>query len=76
MAITTLSAKQLRKAATLADKIETLNKQLADILSPSVPTSRGRPKRKRKMSAAARAKIAAAQRKRWAKQKKAAKKKA
>jgi hypothetical protein len=38
-----------------------------------IPTVRG-PRKKRTLSAEARAKIAAAQRKRWAKQKKAAKK--
>jgi hypothetical protein len=76
MAITTLnglSAQQLRKAATVAEKIEALNKQLANIVSPNATTPKSRPKRKGKMSAAGRARIAAAQRKRWAKQKKAAK---
>jgi hypothetical protein len=76
MAITTLnglSAQQLRKAATLAEKMEALNKQLANIVIPSATTPKGRPKRKGQMSAAGRARIAAAQRKRWAKQKKVTK---
>jgi len=74
-----LSAQQLRNAAALRDKIDSLNKQLASILgetsTPATAPRRGR-KGKRKMSAEARAKIAAAQKRRWAKQKKAAKKSA
>ena len=72
-----LSAQQLRKAAALREKIDALNVQLSSILgersAPATPPRRGR-KGKRKMSAEAREKIAAAQRRRWAKQKKAAKK--
>ena len=74
--LTGLSAQQLRKAASLREKIDSLTKQLANLLgastAPTAPAKPGR-KPKRKMSAAARAKIAAAQKRRWAKQKKAAK---
>jgi hypothetical protein len=71
-----LSATQLRKAATLREKIDDLEKQLVSILgAEAAPTTAAKPGRKPKsrMSAAARAKISAAQKKRWAKQKKAAK---
>jgi hypothetical protein len=66
-----LSASQLRRAAALQEKIETLQQELAQILGDSSsPATAGKPaKKKRTMSAAARKKIAAAQRARWAKQK-------
>ena len=73
MSIENLSAKQLRQAATLKDKIESLQSELSKLLggtevgnghSPIMTDGR---KKKRKMSAAAKAKIAAAQRARWAK---------
>jgi hypothetical protein len=63
-----LTAQQLRKAADLKEKIVGLQQQLEAILGGSGPAdvTVEKPKR-RKMSAAARAKIAAAQRARWAK---------
>lgn len=68
-----LSSSQLRRAAVLQEKIETMQQELAELLaSPSTesPSAAGKPgKKKRVMSAAARKKIADAQRKRWAKQK-------
>lgn len=70
-----LSATQLHRAAKLQEKIEVLQKDLAALLgaSPSSTASADKPaKKKRTMSAAARKKIAAAQRARWAKQKAAA----
>ena len=77
--LVSLSAQQLRKAASLREKIDGLTKQLSNVLGvTSAPAGVAKPvlKQKRKMSSAARAKIAAAQRKRWAKQKRAAKKSA
>lgn len=67
-----LTANQLRQAAGLKDKIQALNQKLARIGgggSGAKPLGRppGKKNGRRKMSAAARAKIGAAQRKRWAK---------
>ncbi|MGD0351334.1 MAG: hypothetical protein ABSB84_13635 [Verrucomicrobiota bacterium] len=64
--MTHLSANQLRRAADLKHKIESLQKQLTRLLGGTGGTAA--PHKRRKMSAAARAKIAAAQRARWAKQ--------
>ena len=79
-----LSSSQLRRAANLQEKIEGLQDELAQLLSGSSAkasksakssaaseSSAGEKpaKKKRVMSAAARKKIADAQRKRWAKQK-------
>jgi hypothetical protein len=65
-----ISSSQLRRAADIQDKIESLQGELNTLLGngsqnsgDSKPTTRKR----RKMSAAARAKIAAAARARWAK---------
>jgi hypothetical protein len=74
-----ISASDLRRAATIKDKIESLQSEVEKILgvdgvgnglraSPAT-IKRGR----RKMSASAKAKIAAAQRARWAKWKAAKK---
>ncbi|HEY3763304.1 MAG TPA: hypothetical protein VGN23_16275 [Verrucomicrobiae bacterium] len=72
--ITNLSAKQLRQAAKLKDKISELQSDLDRILGGSGSSPVGRPRRKRKpMSAAAKAKIAAAARARWKKAKAAGK---
>jgi ATP-dependent DNA ligase len=61
---------QLRKAADLQEKIQSLQKELGQLLggevsTPAQPTEA--PKKKGKMSAAARAKMRAAQIARWAK---------
>lgn len=68
--MTELTSKQLRHAADIQDKIESLQRELQQILggksSGNGGTATGAPK-KRTMSAAARAKIAAAQKARWAK---------
>lgn len=73
--VTSLTSAQLRKAATLQDKIEDLQKELAALLgAPAAAASGAAPARKRrKMSAAARKRIADAQRARWAKFRAAAK---
>ena len=80
----TLSSSQLRRAANLQEKIEVLQDELAQLLGGSASKSSKSSKsysssefsvgekpakKKRVMSAAARKKIADAQRKRWAKQK-------
>lgn len=67
ISLSSLSTAQLRRAADLKDKIEALNQELASILGGSVSVSAKAPKRKGGMSAAGRARVAAAQRARWAK---------
>ena len=64
-----ISASQLRHAADIKDKIESLQGELNTLLgNASASSADSKPTgRKRKMSAAARAKIAAAARARWAK---------
>src|SRR4051794_21452531 len=64
-----LSAGQLRRAVTIKERIETLERDLDQLLNvqSEAPASSG--PRRRTMSAAAKARIAAAQRARWAKQK-------
>ena len=63
--MTNLSASQLRRAANIKDKLTSLQKELTRLLgSTDVAVA---PRKRRKMSAAGRAKIAAAQKARWAK---------
>jgi hypothetical protein len=62
-----LTSSQLKRAADVKDRISALEKELTSILGSSSTPSPAAPKGKFKMSAAARAKIAAAQRARWAK---------
>jgi len=68
-AITSLTPAQLRTAANLKEKIVALQKQLDTLLGATVKSvAVAKPtKKKRTMSASARAKIAAAQKARWAK---------
>src|ERR1017187_7706050 len=68
--ITSLSPKALRTAADLQEKIQSLQEELGQILdggasTPAEPTET--PKKKWKFSAAARAKMRASQKARWAK---------
>jgi hypothetical protein len=68
--IITLSPTALRKAADLQEKIQSLQEELGQILggavsTPAEPTET--PKKKWKFSAAARAKMRASQKARWAK---------
>ena len=66
-----LSSKELKRAAKIKERIEKLQSKLEELLggaSSPAPAVDGRKKR-RKMSASARAKIGAAQRARWAKAK-------
>lgn len=67
--ISNLSVQQLRKAATLKEKIQSLEKELNQLLgTPAASLTGPAPvKRKFKMSAAAKAKISAAAKLRWAK---------
>jgi hypothetical protein len=68
--ITNLSAQQLRRAANIKDKIQSLENELGRILGSSIkPVAAAAPKKRRKMSAAGRAKIAAGQKARWARAK-------
>ena len=64
--LSSLSSEQLRRAADLKEEIEALNKELASILGAPASIPAKAPK-KRGMSAAGRARIAAAQKARWAK---------
>jgi len=65
MNITNLSAQQLRQAADLQEKIAKLKTELGHLLGGD--SGAAAPRKRRKMSAAGRARIAAAQRARWAK---------
>jgi len=73
MNITSLSPTQLRKAADIQEKIQSLQEELGQLLggetsTPAQPNEAPTAKRKKyKMSAAGRARIAAAVRARWAK---------
>jgi len=68
--ISSLSVQQLRKAAKLKEKIQSLEKELGKILGASTaPVAQAVPAKKRKLSAAGRAAIRAAVKARWAKQK-------
>src|SRR6185503_13598762 len=62
-----MTVAQLKKAAAIKERIETLEKELTGILGiPEAVTVGGVIRRRRKMSAAARAKISAAAKARWA----------
>jgi hypothetical protein len=61
--ITNLSSRELRHIANLKEKIDSLQDELARMVGGTAPG----PRRKSGMSAAGRARIAAAQRARWAK---------
>jgi hypothetical protein len=68
--LSNISVRQLKRAVTVRERIEKLEQELQAILgdAPTEGSSTGKVGR-RKMSASARAKIGAAQRARWAKQK-------
>jgi hypothetical protein len=70
-AITNLSSQQLRYIADVKEKIDSLQEQLNLLLGVAASNSSAR--RKSRMSVSARARIAAAQRARWAKVKGSAK---
>jgi hypothetical protein len=64
-----LTPAQLRKAADIQEKIQSLQEELGQLLGGEVPTpaQATEPRKKYKFSAAARAKMRAAQKARWAK---------
>jgi hypothetical protein len=63
-----VSLQQLKQAIAIREKIDALEKELSRIIGGQASTAKaGAPPRKRKMSAAARAKISAAAKARWAK---------
>ena len=62
-----ITPQQLRKAADLQEKIQSLQKELGQILGGSDETAAIKGPKKRRMSAAGRARIAAAAKARWAK---------
>jgi hypothetical protein len=69
-----LTVAQLKKAAAIKERIEQLERDLTGILGiPEAMTVGGIVRRRRKMSAAARAKISAAAKARWARVKAAKK---
>ena len=70
-AIINLSASQLRKAAQIKERIELLQAELSHLLGTPAPAGGNGSPRKRHMSAAAIARISAAQKARWAKIKRA-----
>jgi len=65
--ITDLSVETLRKAANLKERIAALEKELNQLLGSSSKVVAVKGPKKRGMSAAGRARIAAAQKVRWAK---------
>ena len=68
MSLINLTSAQLRQAADLKERIASLNDELAAILGgSSTPAPASTPAKKGGMSAAGRAKVAAAQKLRWAK---------
>ncbi len=67
--LSNLSAKQLRQALHLREKIEVLEKKLSVVIGDGDISTSPDTSPKRKMSASARRKIGAAQKLRWAKQK-------
>ncbi len=70
MNIIDLTSQQLKRAAAIKEQIDALNKELRNLLDGSM-TNGATPKKKQTMSAAVRKKIAAAQRARWAKRRRA-----
>jgi hypothetical protein len=66
--IADLSAKNLRRAADIKEKIESLENEIGRIFGSSIkPVAIAAPKKRRKMSAAGRARMSAAAKARWAK---------
>ena len=70
MNILDLTPQQLKRAAGIKEQIDRLNAELRRLLGGSSAGTTA-PRKKRTMSAAVRQKIAAAQRARWAKRKRA-----
>ena len=64
-----LSLQQLKQAISIRERIEILEKELSRIIGGGSPGVTKAPRKKRKLSAAARAKISARMKARWAKRK-------
>jgi hypothetical protein len=64
--ITSLSPAQLRKAADIQEKIQSLQKELSALLGGEVPAQATEAPKRKKVSAAGRARMRAAQVARWA----------
>ena len=64
-----ISLQQLKQAVTIREKIESLERELSRMIGGFPGVKKAAPPRKGKMSAAARAKISAAMKARWAKRK-------
>jgi hypothetical protein len=65
--LSSISVVVLKRAVEIKGSIESLTHELASILGGTAPASASKAPQKRKMSAASRAKIAAAAKARWAK---------
>ena len=67
MSITNLTPSQLRQAANLKEKIAGLEKELEQLMGSKAVSTTAKPAKRRGMSAAGKARIAAAQKLRWSK---------
>jgi hypothetical protein len=66
--IANLSAEHLRRAAVIKEQIQSLENELGQMFGSSIkPVAIAAPKKRRKMSAAGRARMSAAAKARWAK---------
>jgi len=67
MKITNLTPQQLRRAASIKERLDGLNNELRRLLDGATTNRATTSRKKRTMSAAVKRKIAAAQKARWAK---------
>lgn len=67
MNIYDVTVKQLRRAVSIREQIENLTRELRTLFQPTADSTAAGRKRRRGLSTAARRKIAAAQKARWAK---------
>jgi len=67
MKITNLTPQQLRRAASIKERLDGLNNELRRLLDGAMTNRATTSRKKRTMSAAVKRKIAAAQKARWAK---------
>jgi len=71
MKITDLTPQQLRRAAAIKERLDGLNNELRRLLDGAMTNRATTSRKKRTMSAAVKRKIAAAQKARWAKRRRA-----
>jgi len=71
MKITNLTPQQLRRAASIKERLDGLNNELRRLLDGAMTNRATTSRKKRTMSAAVKRKIAAAQKARWAKRRRA-----